>query len=106
MAGAQIRLRRNNSASWAALNPILGPGEQGFESDTGHFRIGDGLTHWNDLDSFIPSSEILELVNELISDGSGGVVSLELAQHINSETPHPVYDDGPSLLVAYENAKV
>lgn len=26
--------------------------------------------------------------------------------HINSLTPHPVYDDGPSLFLLYENAKV
>lgn len=29
-----------------------------------------------------------------------------LLEHINSETPHPVYDDGPSLALIYENAKV
>lgn len=26
--------------------------------------------------------------------------------HIDAELPHPVYDDGPSLLLIYENAKV
>ena len=26
--------------------------------------------------------------------------------HINSTSPHPVYDDGPSLFLLYENAKV
>lgn len=29
-----------------------------------------------------------------------------LPQHVNSETPHPVYDDGPSLTLLYANAKV
>lgn len=29
-----------------------------------------------------------------------------LLEHINSETPHPVYDDGPDLAILYENAKV
>jgi hypothetical protein len=29
-----------------------------------------------------------------------------LLEHINAETPHPVYDDGPSLALLYENAKV
>lgn len=27
-------------------------------------------------------------------------------EHINSETPHPVYDDGPSLSSFYQNQKV
>lgn len=29
-----------------------------------------------------------------------------LTEHVNSETPHPVYDDGPSLTLLYANAKV
>jgi hypothetical protein len=30
----------------------------------------------------------------------------DLSEHVNSETPHPIYDDGPSLVLLYENAKV
>ena len=37
--------------------------------------------------------------------GPPGPVS-GVAAHIESETPHPVYDDGPSLLLLYQNAKV
>lgn len=29
-----------------------------------------------------------------------------LTEHVNSETPHLVYDDGPSLILLYANAKV
>lgn len=29
-----------------------------------------------------------------------------LPAHISSELPHPVYDDGASFLLLYENAKV
>lgn len=39
--------------------------------------------------------------------GDPGVDTADLLlEHINSETPHPVYDDGPDLTVLYENAKV
>lgn len=31
---------------------------------------------------------------------------IELDAHVNSLTPHPVYDDGPSLSLLYENVKV
>lgn len=34
-------------------------------------------------------------------DGTAAVL-----EHIDSELPHPVYDDGPSLTLIYENAKV
>ena len=36
-------------ASWAARNPILLPGEIGFESDTGNEKVGDGKLAWNKL---------------------------------------------------------
>jgi hypothetical protein len=36
----------------------------------------------------------------------GGISRADLNEHVNSETPHPVYDDGPSLALLYENAKV
>ena len=37
------------SANWQAFNPILFKGEIGFESDTQKFKIGDGITPWNEL---------------------------------------------------------
>jgi len=36
-------------ASWAARNPILLPGEIGFETDTGNQKIGNGVESWNKL---------------------------------------------------------
>lgn len=40
-------------------------------------------------------------------DGEGAdYADTLMIAHVHSETPHPVYDDGPSLLLIYENAKV
>lgn len=43
-------------------------------------------------------------------DGADGIGAQEamavIEGHINSPNPHPVYDDGPSLLLLYQNAKV
>ena len=36
-------------ANWAARNPILLPGEIGFETDTGNQKIGNGIQGWNKL---------------------------------------------------------
>jgi hypothetical protein len=79
---------------WATKNPLLADGEPGFEMNTGKFKVGTGQTLWNDLPYFFPGG------------ASGGVVPLELQAHIDHLTPHPVYDDGPSLNLLYENAKV
>lgn len=36
----------------------------------------------------------------------GPAAELILDNHINSPLPHPVYDDGPSFFLLYQNAKV
>ena len=50
MAIYTIQLKRGKSSSWATLNPVLQPGEPGFEIDTGKLKIGNGVTEWLDLE--------------------------------------------------------
>jgi hypothetical protein len=45
----QIQIRRGTAAQWTSTNPTLASGEQGFETDTGKFKIGNGSTAWNSL---------------------------------------------------------
>lgn len=45
----RMQQRRGTSAEWTAHNPILADGEIGFETDTTRIKIGDGVTHWNEL---------------------------------------------------------
>lgn len=74
----KIQLRRGASSSWST--EILSAGEIGFETDTGKFKIGDGLTTWASLGyaSVLPS-ELNELVQDVIGTnvvgGSGISVS-------------------------------
>ena len=84
---AIIKLKRGLASRWTSVNPILSLGEAGFEIDTGQIKVGDGVRSWNNL----PYT------------GSGAAA---LQGHVDSLLPHPVYDDGPSLVLIYENAKV
>jgi len=109
-------LVRGTSSRLAELNPQIQEGLQVLEVDTGKMKIGDGLSHWNELDYYLPESHILAAIQDAIAqidvgDGGGPVVTPggttdELILHINSTAPHPIYDDGPSLLLLYQNAKV
>ena len=47
---AIIQFRRGDADRWVEVNPILRPGEPGFEIDNGGLKIGDGTTPWQDLD--------------------------------------------------------
>lgn len=44
-----VCLRQDTAANIATLNPILRPGEEWRESDTGLRKVGDGVTPWNAL---------------------------------------------------------
>jgi hypothetical protein len=85
-----FQIRRGNSLNWTQKNPILLAGEPGFELDTNLLKIGNGVSRWSEL----------PYVNQV-----GGSTSAELLDHINNEEPHPIYDDGPSLDLLYQNAK-
>lgn len=46
-ANIVLQLRHGTAADWVPVNPLLAVGELGYETDTGLFKIGNGLTGWN-----------------------------------------------------------
>ncbi|SRR5712691_10879473 len=42
----QMQVRRGTAAAWTAANPVMLAGEIGYETDTGKFKVGDGVTAW------------------------------------------------------------
>lgn len=55
-------LRRDTAAGWTAANPVLRAGEEGYETDTGRRKVGDGTVAWNELSytvdqTYDPTSE-------------------------------------------------
>lgn len=107
----KLKLRRGTSTEWSTRNPILSAGEPGLNLTNGWFKLGNGTTRWNDLDYFIDQPAIALMVETAVEEAiedlaSGGGTDPAVNAHINDDTPHPVYDDGPSLMLLYENAKV
>jgi len=45
----RIQVRRDTAANWTSVNPLLGDGEIGFETDTGKYKIGDNSNQWTSL---------------------------------------------------------
>jgi len=65
-----IQLRTSAAATWTSVNPTLALGEQGYESDTGKSKIGDGSTAWASLPyqntgGSVAQSQITGLVDDL-----------------------------------------
>lgn len=45
-----MQQKRGTASRWTDTNPVLLAGEIGVETDTKKIKIGDGTTHWNNLD--------------------------------------------------------
>lgn len=70
----RFQLRRGSAAEWTAGNPVLLSGEPAVELDTYKFKIGNGVTAWNDLAYFPDVDDIIAGVASV--DGRTGVVTL------------------------------
>lgn len=53
-----IQFRGDTAANWASVNPILAARELGVITDTGGYKIGDGVKTWNLLPSATLSPEL------------------------------------------------
>lgn len=48
----KMQQRLDTAANWKSKNPILATGEIGYDTTNKITKIGDGTTHWNDLEYF------------------------------------------------------
>ena len=75
----RMQQRRGTAAQWISLNdgdgPILAAGEIGFETDTGQFKIGDGISHWLDLSYFKNLEDLGGSLDDYILVTSKGAAS-------------------------------
>jgi len=76
--------RRGTAAQWTSANPILSPGEIGFEIDTNKFKIGDGTTRWASLIYF--TADAAGAIEDLIGGAPGLLDTLnELAAAVGDD---------------------
>jgi hypothetical protein len=68
----------NTRANWAALNPVLLPGEAAIETQTNNLKIGDGVSTWSRLPYFS-------------SPGYWGSFWDETSQTATANTPTEIY---------------
>lgn len=66
----KITLRRSTQADWWKFNPVLRKAEPAREDDTGRYKIGDGVTPWQQLPYL--DSKIQEMVNAIRKGWSAG----------------------------------
>ena len=69
------------AAEWADKNPLLQRGEIGYEVDTHHVKVGDGVTYWNDLPYiFDDAGQPLSTADYQMGNAQGGWTTMSQAQ--------------------------
>jgi hypothetical protein len=63
----RMQQRRGTAAQWISVNngdgPTLAAGEIGFETDTGKFKIGDGVNPWVDLVYYASADDLAAVID-------------------------------------------
>lgn len=52
---AQVQVRRDFEANWAAVDPVLRDGEFAYSKDLNRIKVGDGARKWSELE-YLPGS--------------------------------------------------
>lgn len=96
-----IQQRRDDSTVWEASNPIPYVGEACHEEDTGRWKLGDGITPYNDLpyksgvDSVAGKTGIVSLV---VADVEGAAPTVNPAFTGTPTAPTPVTTDNDTSI--------
>jgi hypothetical protein len=76
----KIQVRRDTSANWITSNTTLDSGEFGFETDTGKFKIGNGLSNWSLLTHPIVDIDLSQYATELYAQSASAAAVSYLTQ--------------------------
>ena len=61
---AVIQLRRALESEWERVDPILRLGEPALSTDVYRLKIGDGHSHWSELD-YLNEAEFQQIQNQI-----------------------------------------
>lgn len=76
-----FKKRRGTAAEWVSTNPILASGEEGYETDTGFSKIGDGVLAWDALDY-----QKVSRVAEKVKNQTGSTIAKGAVVYISGAT--------------------
>ena len=82
----RFQFRRDTSARWTSINPILLEGEIGVETDTKLRKMGDGVNRWNNLDYLAAENIVQEL-----GDSETATVSQKVITEAIDEQKYKLY---------------
>jgi hypothetical protein len=104
--GTKATLTVDSAANWTSANAILGSSVFGLETNTGKFKIGNGVTAWVDLPyAGTTSTEIADLTSSITDAYTARIIS-EIIGHNQTTNIHGIADTADLALKSYVNTAV
>ncbi|HEV8033945.1 hypothetical protein [Yoonia sp.] len=97
---ARLLFRKGTAAQWAAANPVLLNGEPAWETDTGYFRIGDGVTAYAGL----PIYTLAANITEALAAAEAAAASASVFDGVTASAAEINILDGATVTTAEVNA--
>jgi hypothetical protein len=97
----RMQQRRGTSEQWTLANPVLAPGEIGFETDTNQFKIGDGVNQWADIEYFLNSGEVDAILGDFIPLSEKGEANGVATLDVDGQVPADQLGNATVDLSAY-----
>lgn len=98
----RMQQRRGTSTDWTTANPVLAAGELGFESDSGYFKIGDGVNQWADLPYFesadVFTASLADYIELAEKGAANGVAELDANGNVPINQLGNIIDGAPGVL--------
>lgn len=98
----RMQQRRATAEQWLLADPILEPGEIGYETDTNSFKIGDGINNWSLLDYFETSTALQGTIDDYIpltqKGAALGVAELDANGFVPVSQLGNIIDSAPEAL--------
>lgn len=88
----KIQLRRDTTANWDSVNPILSSGEIGIDTTLQYLKIGDGISHWNSISYNLTKSAADNLYAPINYEPS-----VDLSEVLTTNTGRIPFSNGTSL---------
>ena len=78
-----IQFRRDTASNWTSVNSVLAAGEPGYESNTGLWKVGDGVSAWNSLAYNTGNNGVFDsaLLTEIEDPGAAPAGKMRLYAH-------------------------
>ena len=105
----RLQYRRDTKANWLKYNPVLMEGEVGYETDTHHQKVGDGVSTYSELEYEVGVGNITQETGDseslVMSQKAVTKELTELGTEVGAKTKEIIYTNDDAIGMVWDGSK-